>query len=155
VRSPIKLFGKIPNRKCKRSWSDLDAGIWMYWRGMEIPTPYILAWGLFTFFRVVREVDLVRLSPRVKRVQSDWRATVALGCPICEKVIAQSCEQIYKYFSCNLEAENYIYIICYYERKTFIFYLMYNVMWLKAKYGQKVHFAKFCNIFIVLIIIIN
>jgi hypothetical protein len=30
---------------------------------------------------VVREADLARLSPRVKRAQSNWRATVALGCP--------------------------------------------------------------------------
>jgi hypothetical protein len=31
--------------------------------------------------RVVREVDFARLSPRVKRAQSDWQATVTLGCP--------------------------------------------------------------------------
>jgi hypothetical protein len=52
---------------------------------MEIPTPDILAWGLFPsgssrdvighLFRVLREVDLARLRPRVKRAKSDWRAT--------------------------------------------------------------------------------
>jgi hypothetical protein len=62
---------------------------------MEIPTPDILAWGyclprgvqglwLAAFFRVVREVDLARLSPRVKRAQSDWRVTATLGCPRCQ-----------------------------------------------------------------------
>jgi hypothetical protein len=43
---------------------------------------------------VVREVDLARLSPWVKRAQSDWwvkraqsdwRATVTLGCPRLSK----------------------------------------------------------------------
>jgi hypothetical protein len=29
-----------------------------------------------------RQVYLGRLSPRAKRAQSDWRATVTLGCPI-------------------------------------------------------------------------
>jgi hypothetical protein len=35
---------------------------------------------------MVREVDLARLSPRVKRVQSDWQATVTLGCPRCMQI---------------------------------------------------------------------
>jgi hypothetical protein len=30
-----------------------------------------------------REHNLLLLSPRVKRAQSDWRATVTLGCPRC------------------------------------------------------------------------
>jgi hypothetical protein len=42
------LSGKSPNRMYKHTWSDLDTGILMHWRRMEIPTPYILASGLFT-----------------------------------------------------------------------------------------------------------
>jgi hypothetical protein len=30
-----------------------------------------------------REQNWLLLSPRVKRAQSDWRATVTLGCPRC------------------------------------------------------------------------
>jgi hypothetical protein len=32
---------------------------------------------------VERGAELARLSPRVKRAQFDWRATVTLGCPRC------------------------------------------------------------------------
>jgi hypothetical protein len=32
---------------------------------------------------MLREVNLARLSPRVKRAQSDWWVTVTLGCRRC------------------------------------------------------------------------
>jgi hypothetical protein len=74
VRSLNKLFlnlTRVQIIKCKRTGTDLDAGVWMYWRGMEIPIPDILAWGLFTsgssravislfLSRILREVDLAR-----------------------------------------------------------------------------------------------
>jgi hypothetical protein len=32
----LKLYlARIQIVNCKRTWSDLDAGVWMYWRGME------------------------------------------------------------------------------------------------------------------------
>jgi hypothetical protein len=58
----------------------------------KIPTPDILAWGLFTSGSsraVIGHLSSdgegsrfkARLSPRVKRAESDWEATVTLGCP--------------------------------------------------------------------------
>jgi hypothetical protein len=38
-------------------------------------------WPLF--LPMQRGADLARLIPRVKRAQSDWQATVTLGCPRC------------------------------------------------------------------------
>jgi hypothetical protein len=36
---------------------------------------------LATILREVRGAELARLSPRVERAESDWQATVTLGCP--------------------------------------------------------------------------
>jgi hypothetical protein len=46
----LKLYlTRVQIIKCKSTWSDLDAGVWMYWREeWKSPTPDILAWGLFT-----------------------------------------------------------------------------------------------------------
>jgi hypothetical protein len=33
------------------------------------------------FFANAKGAELARLSPRVKRAESDWQATVTLGCP--------------------------------------------------------------------------
>jgi hypothetical protein len=38
---------------------------------------------LATFLPVQRGVNMARLSPRAKRAQSDWQATVTLGWPRC------------------------------------------------------------------------
>jgi hypothetical protein len=32
-----RYLARVQIVKCKRTWSDLDAGVWMYWRRMEIP----------------------------------------------------------------------------------------------------------------------
>jgi hypothetical protein len=50
---------------------------------------------LATFFRVVREVDMASLSPRVKRAQCDWRATVTLGWPRC---LGMNAMQMYEWY---------------------------------------------------------
>jgi hypothetical protein len=42
----LKLYlARVQIVKCKRTWSDLDAGVWMYGEEWKSPTPDILAWG--------------------------------------------------------------------------------------------------------------
>jgi hypothetical protein len=56
--------------------SSHDRRYWVFIQGL---------W-LVTFLLAARGVDLARLSPGVKRAESDWQANVTLGCPRWLKV---------------------------------------------------------------------